>query len=95
MNLSRGAREDDPAIEPPHAEVIDDEDMRAEEPAASEVPSPCIHDCRLDEARTYCQGCLRTLDEVVAWRTMDDAQRLRVLRRLAEAAPGDQRGGAA
>lgn len=31
------------------------------------VPSPCISVCRMDEATGWCEGCLRTLDEVAAW----------------------------
>ncbi|MEO0652978.1 MAG: DUF1289 domain-containing protein [Planctomycetota bacterium] len=48
-----------------------------------EVPSPCTHDCRLDEARAVCLGCQRTIDEIVGWRGMNDVQRRAVLERLA------------
>lgn len=41
--------------------------------------TPCIGICRLD-ARGYCEGCLRTGDEIARWRTMDDAERLRFMR---------------
>lgn len=37
------------------------------------VASPCISICRMDEARQYCVGCLRTLDELRAWGGSDDA----------------------
>ena len=36
------------------------------------VPSPCINVCRMDDASGRCEGCLRTIDEIVAWGTMDD-----------------------
>jgi len=40
------------------------------------VPSPCINVCRMDAATGWCEGCLRTIDEIVAWGTMhDDAKR--------------------
>ena len=39
------------------------------------VPSPCISVCRMDEASGWCEGCLRTLDEIAAWATLDDAAR--------------------
>ena len=39
------------------------------------VTSPCIGVCRIDEATGLCVGCLRTLDEIAAWSTLDDAQK--------------------
>ena len=40
--------------------------------ATSPVPSPCISVCRMDARSGWCEGCLRTLDEIAAWSTMDD-----------------------
>ena len=37
------------------------------------VPSPCNSICRIDVASGWCEGCLRTLDEVAAWSVLDDA----------------------
>ena len=31
------------------------------------VPSPCINLCEMDPASGYCRGCMRTIDEIVAW----------------------------
>jgi len=36
------------------------------------VPSPCINVCRMDPATGWCEGCLRTIDEIIAWGTMAD-----------------------
>jgi len=36
------------------------------------VPSPCIDVCRMDAASGWCEGCLRTLDEIAAWASLDD-----------------------
>ena len=36
------------------------------------VPSPCINVCRMDPASGLCEGCLRTIDEIAAWGTLDD-----------------------
>jgi len=47
------------------------------------VPSPCISVCSMDATRGLCSGCLRTLDEIAAWSTLDDAAKLAVWRRLA------------
>ena len=37
------------------------------------VPSPCINVCRMDAATGWCEGCLRTLDEITVWSRLDDA----------------------
>jgi predicted Fe-S protein YdhL (DUF1289 family) len=34
-------------------------------------PSPCISVCQMDAASGWCEGCLRTLDEIAAWSRMD------------------------
>jgi predicted Fe-S protein YdhL (DUF1289 family) len=41
--------------------------------------TPCVGVCRLD-ARGYCEGCLRTGDEIARWRGMPDEERLRLMR---------------
>jgi predicted Fe-S protein YdhL (DUF1289 family) len=48
------------------------------------VPSPCIGVCRIDEATGLCAGCLRTLDEIAAWFTLDDDARQAVWRAIGE-----------
>ncbi|MEM7612474.1 MAG: DUF1289 domain-containing protein [Pseudomonadota bacterium] len=45
--------------------------------------SPCISICTLDEANV-CMGCFRTLDEIVEWSMMDDADKHAVLERVSE-----------
>ncbi len=39
------------------------------------VPSPCISVCRMDPERVYCEGCLRTLDELRRWSSSSDADK--------------------
>ena len=39
------------------------------------VPSPCVSVCRMDDARKYCLGCLRTIEEIAGWSRMDDTAR--------------------
>mgnify|MGYP000355491361 CR=1 FL=1 len=34
-----------------------------------------LNKCRIDEATGRCEGCLRTLDEIVRWRDMDSVAR--------------------
>ena len=31
------------------------------------VPSPCISICRMDPQSGLCEGCYRTIEEIVAW----------------------------
>lgn len=46
------------------------------------VASPCINVCRMDEATGWCEGCLRTIDEIAAWSALDDGGRRAVLVQL-------------
>lgn len=48
------------------------------------VPSPCINVCRMDAASGWCEGCLRTLDEIAAWGQLEDATKRQVLLQLRE-----------
>lgn len=51
-------------------------------PTVSAVPSPCTNVCRMDAATGYCLGCRRTLDEIAAWASLDDAGKRAVWARL-------------
>jgi len=46
------------------------------------VPSPCTDVCRIDPASGWCEGCLRTIDEIAAWGSIDDAARREIWKRL-------------
>ena len=37
--------------------------------------SPCVGVCTVDRVRNICIGCLRTLKEIGAWRTMTLAEK--------------------
>ena len=50
------------------------------------LPSPCISVCRMDAASGFCEGCLRTIDEIAAWGMMDDPGRRAVWLRIEERA---------
>ena len=50
----------------------------------SEIPSPCIGVCELDEESGRCTGCLRTLAEIGAWREAGGTERLAIMARLKE-----------
>ena len=58
---------------------------RAAELAEDEpVPSPCISVCRIDAESGLCAGCFRTLDEITAWRELDEAARRALWRTLVQ-----------
>ena len=56
--------------------------------ASTEIPSPCIAICRINEALGLCEGCFRTRDEIAGWSAAsDDAKRvvwMRIGQRMAE-----------
>jgi hypothetical protein len=49
---------------------------------ASDVPSPCISICRMSPESGFCEGCLRTIEEIAAWSRMDDADKRSVWRAI-------------
>jgi uncharacterized protein len=40
------------------------------------VGSPCTDVCRLDKITGHCEGCYRSREEIKAWKTMPDADKL-------------------
>jgi predicted Fe-S protein YdhL (DUF1289 family) len=44
--------------------------------------SPCIRVCTMDPERDVCLGCCRTLDEILRWSGMSDAERDAVMAEL-------------
>ena len=42
------------------------------------VKSPCISICRMHEPSGWCEGCLRTIDEIAVWSRLDDDDKRRV-----------------
>ncbi|WP_366520397.1 DUF1289 domain-containing protein [Sphingobium sp.] len=54
---------------------------------ATPIASPCRNLCALDQDRAACTGCGRTIDEIVHWRSMTDAQRAAVMARVRDFAP--------
>ena len=47
------------------------------------VSSPCIDVCTVDTETGYCEGCLRTMDEIALWGRLNDAGKREILRRIA------------
>ena len=52
------------------------------------LPSPCINVCQMDASSGLCQGCLRTIAEIVAWGNANEAEKraiwLEIKRRIIE-----------
>jgi uncharacterized protein len=44
--------------------------------------SPCIHLCRIDEQTGLCEGCLRTIQEIIHWADYSEQQRADILAQL-------------
>ena len=36
------------------------------------VPSPCVDICKMNPQTGFCDGCLRTLDEIASWSNASD-----------------------
>ena len=45
---------------------------------ADSVPSPCVSVCRMDTGSGLCEGCFRTIDEILNWARSDDAAKRRM-----------------
>jgi predicted Fe-S protein YdhL (DUF1289 family) len=46
------------------------------------IESPCNRICTLDPASGLCLGCGRSLDEIMRWTQMSDAERRRLIAEL-------------
>ncbi len=48
------------------------------------LASPCVDICRMDAASGFCEGCLRTIDEIAGWSGLDDAGKQAVLLQIGQ-----------
>ena len=51
---------------------------RAAPQAPDAVPSPCTSVCRMNPENRWCEGCLRTIDEIARWGGASDQWKLAV-----------------
>lgn len=51
---------------------------------STEVPSPCIAICQLDDNDEFCIGCFRTTTEIRLWSRMSNEEKLAILDQLPE-----------
>ncbi len=54
------------------------------------VPSPCQQVCRMDQQKSLCLGCWRTLDEIASWSRASTAQRLAIWQQVKQRYQADQ-----
>jgi predicted Fe-S protein YdhL (DUF1289 family) len=45
----------------------------------TEIKSPCIKICEIDNNTGFCKGCFRTLDEISNWVFINDDERNEIL----------------
>ena len=45
----------------------------------TEIESPCIGVCAMDEATGFCLGCYRTLYEIKQWWDLGNAQKQQII----------------
>ena len=44
--------------------------------------SPCINDCKLNEITKICDGCGRTIKEIMQWTFMTNEERIEIMKRV-------------
>ena len=44
----------------------------------SNIESPCIKVCEVDETTQLCKGCLRTIDEITSYPFLDDEAKIQL-----------------
>ncbi len=42
------------------------------------IPSPCLNLCSMGDDG-YCEGCLRTIEEIATWGTLSDEEQLHII----------------
>ncbi|MES2172763.1 MAG: DUF1289 domain-containing protein [Pseudomonadota bacterium] len=55
------------------------------------METPCRNLCALDRERKSCTGCGRTIEEIVHWRSMTEAARAAVMKRVRDFQPAQLR----
>lgn len=53
------------------------------------VESPCVGICSIDGESGLCRGCCRTLDEIRAWKSASDDEKLAILAAAGRRTPPD------
>ena len=63
----------------------------------AEIESPCVKVCVIHPTERLCTGCLRSIDEIMAWSRLSPEERASVMAELPSRAPrlAKRRGGRA
>jgi predicted Fe-S protein YdhL (DUF1289 family) len=56
--------------------------MEANKSELHDVVSPCVKLYKIDKQTELCQGCLRTIDEIVVWSKASNGQKLEIWERI-------------
>ena len=48
------------------------------------LESPCINNCKLNETTNICEGCGRTIKEIMHWKLITNEEREAILKRVGE-----------
>jgi predicted Fe-S protein YdhL (DUF1289 family) len=59
--------------------IVEDFDLANHQ---GDLPSPCIDVCAMNPRTGWCEGCLRTIDEIVAWGSATEGQKRGIWREL-------------
>jgi uncharacterized protein len=46
------------------------------------LPSPCTNVCRIHQRSGFCEGCKRTVDEIMRWPRATEAEQAEILAAL-------------
>ncbi len=55
------------------------------------VRSPCTNVCRIEARSGFCEGCLRTVDEIMRWPSAGEDEQRAILARLPDRALAPRR----
>ena len=58
---------------------------------AMPVRSPCTNVCRIERRTGFCEGCRRTVDEIMRWPLASEAEQHAILAALPGRAPSARR----
>lgn len=50
----------------------------------TEVLSPCVGVCSMDERTGFCHGCYRTMEEIQQWWDLDNQQKQEIVLKINE-----------
>ena len=49
---------------------------------AATTPSPCNNECIMDPVTHFCQGCYRTIEEIIRWSFFSPDEKKEILKKV-------------